>query len=433
MRSHYQYNIKQKGSALTLAVLVFVVVAGAVVLGLVRSSQVSVRIANSVGVSSNALVTNESLEEDVVYRIKKGMQYDSEESIGLNGGGATTTIADDVVTGIKTASTVSSIKGFVRKKVIRLLKTDEAKFNYGVQVGLGGLRMKNTASVTGNVYSNGPVEGDSKNVVRGDIISSGPIGLAKEVNSTSSVYAHTIDKSTITKDAYYQVLTNTTVGGIKYPGSADQPTKSLPISDTTLDSWEDIAEQGGVITSPCPYKITTDVTLGPIKIDCDLEVNKKDAVLTMTGMIWVKGDIVIKDDAKLKVSPSVGAKSVALIADDPVNRLTKGTINLEKKSEYYGSGIGNSYVMIVARNTSAENGGDTKGIEMKNDAEGEVILYSNHGSIVVNNKAKLREATGYQVELRNDSNLEYKSGLANTIFETGPGGSWIIIDWKEVQ
>ena len=41
------------------------------------------------------------------------------------------------------------------------------------------------------------------------------------------------------------------------------------ISDEQIEEWKQVALDGGIISSPCPYKITDAVTIGPKKIACD--------------------------------------------------------------------------------------------------------------------------------------------------------------------
>ena len=87
--------------------------------------------------------------------------------------------------------------------------------------------MSNSSEVIGNVFSNGPIVGNNSNIIRGDVISAGPVRVWRTAfHATSSVYAHTIRNSDIEKDAYYQVIiANTEVDGV-YPGN---PTKPLPL------------------------------------------------------------------------------------------------------------------------------------------------------------------------------------------------------------
>jgi hypothetical protein len=245
------------------------------------------------------------------------------------------------------------------------------------------------------------------------------------------MYAKTITDSVITKDAYYQTITGSSVGGVSYPGSANQATSSMPISEEILDQWEADAVAGGVIMTPCPYKITSTVTLGPVKIDCDLEISN-DGVLNLAGMVWVKGNLYIKNNATINISPSISGRTAAVIADNPTNRTSSGRAELTNSSNFLGSG-NNSYVMIVARNASASSGGGDFAIKLGNSITGKLLVYAPKGLIEIENSASLKEATGWKLRLKNSASVTYESGLANLLFTSGPSGGYQIESWEEVQ
>jgi hypothetical protein len=306
-----------------------------------------------------------------------------------------------------------------------------ASFNYGIQTGQGGFILENSARVTGNVYSSGQIIG-SGNTIYGDAVSSGGAGLIDGIHTTGSAYAHTIDGSTIDGNAFYSVKTDTTVGGTSYPGSSDQPSMDMPISDEQIDELEADALAGGVINSPCPYIIKNNITIGPIKINCDLEISGSPKI-TLNGSIWVAGNISVVNSAELRIAAGLGSKSIAIIADKPTNRLTSSSIDLRNSSQFFGSGSTGSFVFLISRNNSAEMGGSEEAISMDNTSGGYVILYSLHGLVGLNNSATLKEVTAYKIRARNTANVVYDTGLVNTLFTSGPGGGYDIIDWTEVQ
>ena len=94
-------------------------------------------------------------------------------------------------------------------------------------------------------FSNGPIVGYNSNIVKGDIISAGPLGSVIGSHATGTVYAHSISNSNIDKDAYYISISNTTVDGILHPNSPDQATSSLPISDAMIEDWKNLRRHFG--------------------------------------------------------------------------------------------------------------------------------------------------------------------------------------------
>lgn len=371
----------------------------------------------------------ESGSEDALYRILNNLAIGSSETITLDSNSATTTV--DTILGNKEISSLGDVGSLQRKTKLALSTGPGASFNYGVQVGQGGLVLENTARITGNVYSSGTIT-VSDNTVYGDAISAGATGLINNIHTTGSAYAHTIQNSDIDMDAYYAIKTNTTVGGTSYPNSPDQPVASMPISDNQIADLEADALAGGIFSSPCPYTINSDRTLGPVKITCDLEISG-DPTVTLNGSVWVTGNVLIQNSAIIEASADLGNKSVAIIADNPNNRTSSSQIDLKNSSQFSGSGSAGSFVFLISQNNSAELGGDEDAISMDNSSSGSVVLYAGHGLINIQNSATLKEVTGYKLKVKNSANIIYDTGLTSTLFTSGPGGGYEIIGWKESQ
>ena len=218
--------------------------------------------------------------------------------------------------------------------------------------------MENSSQIAGNVFSSGPIAGENSNLVKGDIISAGPAGTINGVHATGTVYAHSISNSDIDKDAYYATISNTTVDGVEYPNSPDQATSSLAITDAMIEAWK-AAAAVSVISSPCPYNIKDDITIGPVKINCNLEISGSPTI-TIAGPVWVNGNIEIDNSPTIKLASSLGANSVAVIADNPSNRTTSSKIELGNSTQFQNSGTEGSYILFVSQNNSAQNGGSEK-------------------------------------------------------------------------
>jgi hypothetical protein len=264
------------------------------------------------------------------------------------------------------------------------------------------------------------------NYVRGEVISAGPTGLIRGIHATSSAYAHTIENSTIDKDAYYQSISGSTVIGTSYPGSADQPTTTLPISDEQIEAWEAQAEAGGTISSPCPYTISSSITIGPKKIDCDLEISGNNYTITLTGPLWVNGSIDIKNSPTITINSSAGNAGVAIVADNPSNRTTSSKIDLDNSMTVEGTGAATSHVLFVSQNNSGELGGSEVAINLDNSAHGQLLVYSGHGIISLANSVSIREVSAWRIEAKNTAEIVYSTGLANALFTAGPGASWAV-------
>lgn len=418
-----------RGQAMLVATIFFLAVAVSVMLGTATPVLRQNRVVENFITARQSYSTAESGLEDVLYRLKNGKQVSATETLIVGNSIATTTILD-LGNNERRVDTDGNALNRVRKTSSDVTIKGGVPFNYDMQVGNGGFRLENSASVVGNIYANGPITGTNSNLIKGNIVSSGASGSVSGIHATSSVYAHTISNSIVDGNAYYQVLSNTTVNGTKYSGSADQPLTTLPIPDTLISEWESEAALGGTISSPCPYKITQNITIGPKKINCNLEISGSPTI-TLTGPIWVAGSINIKNSPTIKVATSLGEKSAVIIADKPSNRSTSSNIELENSAVFQGSGSAGSYVLLVSQNNSVENGGDEDAIEIGNTASGAILLYAGHGNIEIGNNASLKKVSAYRVTIKNSAEVTYAVGLINLLFTSGPSGAWGINSWRE--
>ena len=419
-----KYN---SGYAILTSVLFFMFISMIIISGTQTISYKEVKSSKDFGASKKSFFTAESGVEDMAYRIIKGKQYNTTEILSLGGYFSTTTVAS--IGGFREITATGTASKMIRKSKIKLKNNSGVSFHYGVQVGEGGIIMENSAQVIGNVFSNGPIVGLNSNIVKGDIISAGPSGSVNGSHATGTAYAHSITNSNIDKDAYYKTISNTIVDGIKYPNSLDQATSSLPITDAMIEEWKTAASVS-VINSPCPYEINDDITIGPVKINCDLKIKGNDTI-TIAGPVWVNGNIEIENSPMIKLASSLGANSVAVIADKPSNRTTSSKIELANSAQFQNSGTEGSYILFVSQNNSAQNGGDEKAIVVENSLSGEVLVYAGHGEINIKNGASLREVSAYKIRLGNNTQVIYKTGLANLLFSSGPSGGYSIDGWQE--
>ncbi len=239
-------------------------------------------------------------------------------------------------------------------------------------------------------------------------------GITIGTGSVGDAYSHTINNSTIRGNNYCQVGTgnnkacNTTL--------ADPVEVAMPISDQNIEDWKDAALAGGTLTGNYSLDASSG-TLGPKKISGDLMV-QNNATLTISGTLWVTGNVNISNNATVRLASGYGSSEGAIIVD--------GTVSIGNNANFIGSGTSGSYVMILT--TSNSSGA----INLQNNA-GAVILYASNGTINVSNNAGAKSVTGYSVNLSNNAVITYDSGLANANFSSGPSGSWNVSTWKESE
>lgn len=383
--------------------------------------------------SAQALALAEAGMDQAAYQLNQNPSYTGETNTSLGNGVFTVTVSNiDSSTKLVTATGyVPNNSNPVATKILKVnigLNDSVVSFHYGIQSGEGGFFMENSSLVRGNVFAGGSVIGTSANYIYGDVVSSGDDGWVYGIHATSSVFAHTIGKAGVTtivdKDAYYVSKVNTTVTGTSHPGSLDQPTAPLPISDDQITEWEAQATAGGTATcSGGVYNISSgSISLGPIKIPCDLTISNS-AIVTIGGHIWVTGNIIVQNSAQVKMAPSLGAQNVAIIADDPSDRINGSTISVKNTATFQNSGTTGSFVFLISQNKSAEMGGAVAAFDLANSASA-LVAYAAHGLIPLANTVSLKEVTAYKIHLQNSANVTYDRGLPSAVFESGPGGSW---------
>jgi len=167
-----QHKQKNKGAAMTLAVMFFLLISLAIVLGSVGPVVRDYKNARDLISAKESYFTAESGIEDAMYRIKKGKQIGGTVVLALNGG--TTNVAISNVSSTEKQIIASgNVLSNNRNVQLNLTTGVGADFAYGAQVGEGGLVMANGSSVqgtggaVGNVYSNGPIIGSNSAAITG--------------------------------------------------------------------------------------------------------------------------------------------------------------------------------------------------------------------------------------------------------------------------
>lgn len=162
-----------RGAALTLAVLFFLIISIAIVLGSASPVLRDLKNAQSLIKSKSSYYTSEAGTEDAFYRIKKGKQLSNPEVLSLNGG--TVSVATTDVSGTEKDIIASGdVLANNRNVKLTILAGIGADFAYGAQVGDGGLvmgqnaKVKGTGGAVGNIFSNGPIVGANGATVTGD-------------------------------------------------------------------------------------------------------------------------------------------------------------------------------------------------------------------------------------------------------------------------
>ena len=346
---------------------------------------------------------------------------------GTSFGGGTYDVMVTNSSGTKTVTVTARVNSGVlpvtRKVRVTLsgTPTDQASFFYGVQVGAGGLRMSNSSKIIGNVYANGNATATNTASVVGDLWVAGSSGTISgfDVNKSSAgatdgnAHAHSITGSNIERDAFYQSLSSTTVGGTKHPGSTDPPPTSFAISNDQIEGWKADATSGGTQSELSLYTGTT--SIGPKKINGSINLSNS-AVLRLTGPVYATGGINLANSAIIEIDPSFGESGVVIIAD--------GGINVSNSAILRGSGNPKSHLLAISTGSG--------GINLSNDTKTD-LFFAPDSWINISNNVRLVEMTGYGLNITNAATIQYDQGLASTSFSSGPGGRWTVTAWQTLH
>ncbi len=424
----------QKGFALfyvTILVLAIIIASGMNVSVLTYNQQ---KVFQNIVKSTQAYYTTEAGLEDALLRLENDMNWSNPYTLNVGGGTAEIEISD-VLGGSRTITSNGDISSRIRKiRIIYQVSSDKVSFYYGAQVGDGGMEMGNNATIKGNIFSNGSViaaqKGYVDNTIKVATVGSSIEGLIVGENA----YTHNCKDSTITKILYYSggsIQNCDASEGVK--AHPTQEAKDFPIGQAQIDEWKteascndspecivegDYILDGGATDYLGPKKITGSMTL------------ENNTTLIITSTIWVVGDITIKNGATVKLdSNSYGGLSGVLATDGKVH--IKPGVILE------GSGQEGSYILIISTNDSLDD--TSPAIDIDNTTSGGVFYTPNTydsrngGLIVIRNNVEAREITGYKVFLEENATINYEYGLEDAEFSSGPGGSWEVISWKEIE
>ena len=336
----------------------------------------------------------------------------------------------------------------IRKVAVNLTaepSTEDVDFHYGVQVGDGGLLMKANSQVSGGVYADGPISGPA-GVGVGNI----PV-IVGDAFSAELPGSSGIDKVEIQKSApgepdgngHANTISDTTAEGVLYceTGSGNNPACipdpdgdpekiPLPITDSQISAWKSWAAAGGE-SGPVTISSSGVQSLGPIKINGDLTI-ESNATLIVTGTIWVTGNIEINSNSLVSLDSNYGADSSGVVLAD-------GKIHIESNITICGSNGGvlgscnpenGSYIMLLTTDPSTSDA-DPAMVADSNILTS--VLYANNGAIKLNSNVHVKEVTGYSIILESNATVTFESGLASVVFSSGPGASFNINSWEEIQ
>lgn len=180
------------GAAMLMLVIFAIFISLTIIIGIVTPVVREFAVAKDSYVSKQSYFLAESGVEDAFYRIKNSKQISSSESLVLGTSSTTTTITD-IGSSQKEISSLGDTNSFQRKVGLTINTSSGSSFNYGVQVGAGGLYL-NSGVVNGNVYSNGPITASTSggNRITGGAISANSPSLVADQSYGSGTPSYNV-------------------------------------------------------------------------------------------------------------------------------------------------------------------------------------------------------------------------------------------------
>ncbi len=432
------------GQAALIAVFLLLAISLAAVFGV---AGIALRERSAVAVggkSNNAYFSAEAGLEDAFYRLNRGKQIGSSVTMTLDGSTVSTTIT--AVGNQRTIKSDGSNNGAVRSAQMVIFADPGASFSFALQAGSDGLSMGNNASIDGNVYSNGSINGANGTFITGWARVAGAANKIKDMEVYGNAYAHTLDDVKTRGDAYYQSIdayslnwVNNYDGGTAYPGSVDPPDQAFPITDEQIAAWKEIASTSRkTACSSSPYRPAASEIMWGL-YECNVNIAGA-TTLYFKHPVWVKGSITIGQNVNWHIDPSaVGTSAVVIASGDTASSTSIGTIGTGNNFHTCGAAGYNSttnkcnaangsYPIFITTNSGTIPTPIALG---QNPVGG--AFFAPYGRFHTGNNIEVNAIAAKNLALTQNASIKYETGLAFVDFPTSVGGAWIISSWQEVQ
>ena len=374
--------------------------------------------------------------EDALFRVKNSLQINSPITLGTL---IPNTNIVTTVTGIGSVKTITAVGDHAARirKVEAIYKASfvQAIFLYGTQAGEGGIKLGQNSTIIGNIYSNGSLEGSNGVLITGDAVVAGDGASGnkiKDIDVNGNAWAPSFEDCNVGGNIVFVSgggVTSCFAGGTTTEQAEAITSAPLPITQNMIDEFKQIAQNGGIISSGdyTPEDNSSD-SIGPGVIQGDM-ILKNNQSITLTGTVYVEGNIDIDNETKISLSLAYGKDSGVLLSD--------GWVHVKNNGELTGSGDEDSYLMVLSTLFCKGSGGENcthhdSAIDIHNNADG-AIFYASDGMIHIHNNVAVTQITAWKLDLGNGVTLTYTTGLASPVFSSGPGGTFELSSWKEVE
>jgi len=148
---------KNGGQVIMGALLLFLTISITVLVGIATPVAIQVRTAADFLQSKQGYVSADVLNEEALYRLNKGRALPSSIVLSFNDSTSTALITD--VNGSKQIIATGISGAFTRLSKSVFSQGEGLSIPYALQAGTGGIALSGSATINGNVISNGPITG----------------------------------------------------------------------------------------------------------------------------------------------------------------------------------------------------------------------------------------------------------------------------------
>lgn len=187
---HYSYRHRHQGFVVLVNTLIFIALSLFVMYAIAAPLIANNRATDDLLHAKRTLAVANSAVEDALYRMKRQMTVSPSETLTLAGVTAEISVAD-TMTG-KVVQAVSIDGDSERAIRVSIAESVGVSFNYGIQVGRGGVQISGGAQVIGNVYANGSIVGSGGAVITGSATAANGSDPAVVASNGSGTPTHDI-------------------------------------------------------------------------------------------------------------------------------------------------------------------------------------------------------------------------------------------------
>ena len=204
LKNNIRFFKKESGFAMMVSVIFFVVISVIALLGITGPSARDYRLANDAILSRQSYFLAESGTEDVYYRLKHSDPVSPTETLVL-GTSYTTTTMNNLGASNVDISSVGNTANRERAVDMKISGQNSFILSYAVQTGTGGLDLGASGStVSGDVFTDGPITGVYNSTITGSAISAdSPTLFVDQANDIGTpAYDTWFGNATITRDMF---------------------------------------------------------------------------------------------------------------------------------------------------------------------------------------------------------------------------------------